>query len=439
VVCLLKEGKIAEAEVRLNGLAAKRQKEAMVLRSRGRIALRKARLTEDPSRDPALQQAEDYFNEVLSSSPNHYMTRVLLGRTLCLKGEMVKAIKTLEAATVLAPAEPDAYFELARVYRRSGEIETAVELLKQGKERGPERADGLLLFGETIFRYRHQLDEGLTAMRLAVKKDPLVFQGKEQLTAALIQVATKAMGKKKYEDTLRAVEEVLALMPDHIMALKLRGEIYNLIHAVDKALADFKRCNQLFPEDRETKMLLARCLIRKGYQLLVQKNREEALAHFQEAVMLKAPDVDLTVVRRLLEQDKGRDSEKEGGSGREARALFEEASALLEAGQAKVALEKFRRSVDLLPNNPFAHHQIGIALDVLGQPEEATRALKLALSQGEAMKIDLPATYLKLAEIALKAERYEEAEAYLDRHAALFPELAGDPVAKSLKRLLLLK
>jgi len=68
----------------------------------------------------------------------------------------------------------------------------------------------------------------------------------------------------------------------------------------------------------------------------------------------------------------------------------EEAAALLERGLADQALIRLRQSIELLPNNPFAHHQTGLALDLLNQPVEAEKELKLALSLAQSLKIDLP-------------------------------------------------
>jgi tetratricopeptide (TPR) repeat protein len=168
------------------------------------------------------------------------------------------------------------------------------------------------------------------------------------------------------------------------------------------------------------------------------------MAHFKAALALEAPGVDTAVVERLVHQNESgpggeTNGEESGPDLKEARSLFEEATALLEAGEAEMALSLLKRYLAVLPEDPFAHHQAGLALDLLNREKEAEQELKTALELGRTLKVKLPATYLKLAELAIKDSRYSDAEKYLDEHDQRFPDQASNMIAVSLRRVLQLR
>jgi tetratricopeptide (TPR) repeat protein len=443
VQSLLSEDRIDEAERILDALDEGGAQEDWALFSRGEIALKRAMKAGDPKTAPELQIAQEFFQETLVASPDHYMAKVSLGRALSLQGELVTSVKHVESARDSAPHRPDAYFELGRIYAGSGQVDASVKSIEAGLDRGSSRADGFLLYGEVLLLYRKQIDEALKAFRTALQIDPDIPGGRERLSSLLLTLGVRALNKKKYDDVLRIVDEVLELSPDSAQAYNLRGQVFILVEETGKAVVEFRKCVECDTGHREGKYYLARALIKEGYRLLFLKRRDEALGLFREAVDLEAPDVDLTVVKRILEDrekpESGEPVKKTASSDpEEARVLFEEATALLEAGKAEDALGLLQRSIKILPKNPYAHHQAGLALDALDRRTEAEETLKLALDQGKRMGIDLPATYLKLAELAIKGERYAEAKDYLEEHDERFPDQVSNPIVVGLRRLLIL-
>lgn len=443
---LLEQGDLEGAESKLETLAAGAESDAWLAHWKGRIAL--ARIERDPG-DPAerksgLDKAAAFFSKALDLASDDFESRVYLGKVLGMKGDYVKAVKHLENAIKLAPLRGDAYFELGRVYVRSGEVDAAISIVNEGLERDPERPDGHLLYGEIVFDYRSLYDEGLVAMREAMALDPEFPGLKKKLIDSLLYLAEKALTQDVNNGVLSIVSEILELSPQHSEALYLRAQVYARTDRLDEALVDLRQCIVKAPSYAPAQQLLARVLIKKGYQLLFLKQREQALDLFREAVALEAPDVDTTVVARILVEDAKtvadqQETQMDQAKSTQARTLFEEASALLERGLAEEALDRLHRSVQILPNNPFAHHQIGLALDLLKQPVEAEKELKLALSLAKSLEIDMPATYLKLAELAFKADRYDDAEQYLNEHAGQFPDQVSNPLAVGLRRRLLLR
>ncbi|MHC4942939.1 MAG: tetratricopeptide repeat protein [Planctomycetota bacterium] len=444
VLALLEKGGPDGAERELNNLTAGKPKEGWMLYCRGRIALFRAGQVDPEDRLDELNRAERFFSDAIKQNSGDYLSRVHLGKVQGFKGDFVKAVRNLEQAKNMVPTRGDAYFELGRVYLLSGDVQVAMALIDVGLEMDPERPDGHLLYGEICFKYRSLYDEGLTHMRETLALDPDYPGGRELLADSLIYLSQKSLHQKDYNAVLSMVAEALELLPDQVEALRLRAQAFAQTNQVDKALEDLRQCTALDPSSLETKQLLSQALIKRGYQLLFLKRRDDALPLFREAVKLEAPDVDTTVVARILAEDEnGAGSESRPPSNdteqKLARTLFEEASALLEVGKAESALKLLNRSIEILPDNPFTHHQAGLALDMLGRTEEAEKELKLALSLAERLEIRLPASYLKLAEIAIRVERFSEGENYLKEHAERFPDQTTNPLAVGLKKRLLLR
>lgn len=455
IAALLRSHRLDEAEAALQALPAAQAGEPWARYDRGRILLERILTSENPEEDPRLDEAEQLFRGVLEAVPDHYMymARVSLGAVLGLEGELVQGVKCLEAARAIYPDRPDAYFELGRIYTAHGQIDAGVASMQKGLDKDRNRADGWMLFGRTIYFFRGQQDEGLQAMRKALELDPELPGAAAVLDGALLALAEKALGRGENEDVIRITEEVLEREPGRGDARRLQGEARLALGDTARAIEAFRAVLEADPGAEEARNDLARTLVREGYGLLLAKRKEEAYARFREAVVLQAPGVDLTVVKRILDEGGGgKKTAGPGGEGRalppeqgpapgaeEARTLFEQGSALLQAGKPEEALALLRKSLEILPENPFALHQAGLALHAMGRGEEAKKELRSALDRAEALKVSLPATYLKLAEIALEEDRVEEAREYLDTFAERFPERKNDPVAESLRRILLLK
>ena len=457
VALLLASHRLDEAEQALASLDEQEAEAPWALCGKARILVERALLSEKPEEYPGLDGAEALLRKVLTRDPSCYPARVSLGTVLGLKGNLVEGVKCLEQALREAPDRPDAYFELGRIYAFSGQLDAGVEKIRWGLDRDPNRADGWMLVGKVIYFFRGQQDEGLHAMRKALELDPHLPGAARVLDQALLSLARKALARREYDDVLRITTEVLAREPECAEALLFEAEVLLARGKAAQAEAALRRAMKSAPENEEARRLLARTLVRQGYGLLLSKRKEEAYARFREAVNLNASGVDLTVVKRILEEGPGGAREGEGdtntstkataGEGasssssgpEEARLLFREGSALLQTGKAEEALALLRKSLEILPENPYALHQAGLALDALGRTEEAKKELLHALQQADAMQVSIPATYLKLAEIALEADQVDEARSYLDTYDTRYPERKEDPVARSLRRLLILK
>ena len=92
----------------------------------------------------------------------------------------------------------------------------------------------------------------------------------------------------------------------------------------------------------------------------------------------------------------------------------------LDAGNAKAAVQSFRRLVDAVPDSR-SHYYLGVALLQDGQPEEAVAALRRAETLAEAPN---PALTLSLGQALLRSGAAGEAVLVLEEGAKHFPRAA---------------
>jgi tetratricopeptide (TPR) repeat protein len=429
----------------LQDLPSGEQDEPWVLHMRGRALLARTPggATGADENAAAEDEAEALFREALRGDPAMSEVRVDLAALLSCRGGWVEAVRILEEGQDLDPENPRLTFQTARVYLAVSEIEGALKAANAGLALAPGSPEGLLLKGRILFEGTGGKEEGLHLMRQAVEADPALPGGVETLARALTVLAIQSKARGDTEIALALAEEALRHAPGLTPALAERGTL--LVQAGDLArgIDDLRRVCAESPEDGEVRTLLARTLISLGYQKLLLKDREAALSHFREAIGLDGSGVDVTVVERILANDAGAGldtvssgPEPSGTAGGQARTLFEEGSALLQEGRAEEAERVFRKSLELMPVNPFVHHQLGLALAMAGRIEEGESELREAVREAEEMGIALPAAYIKLAELAFRRERPDEARKILDRHDALFPDRAGSPHVLSLRELL---
>jgi Flp pilus assembly protein TadD len=100
-------------------------------------------LGETLSQTEEADQAIPFLQEAARLGPREAAPRVLLGKLLARRGDLVGAARELEAALKIQPEDVTAQYQLATVYRKSGNLKRADELFeKVGNARAESPAEG---------------------------------------------------------------------------------------------------------------------------------------------------------------------------------------------------------------------------------------------------------------------------------------------------------
>ncbi len=426
------DGEVAAVLERLDKLPRAEQDEPWALHMRGRALLAS-------EGDDVREKVLELFSDALSGDPLDIQIRLDLARLLSRQGMRVKAIRILEEGRGFAPQESRLCFEIARTYLDAGETEGALKEVNRGLSFDPDAAEGHLIAGQILFDHTNRKEEGLDRMRRALGADRSVEGGRSILAKALVAWSINQESLGDHDAAFALIEEALQLEPHMPIALLERGRMLVQRGNLEQGIDCLRSYLEAHNDDDAVRSLLAGALKALGYQRLRNGKRPEALELFRETIALGAPDVDVAVIERIVEHDGNpakRESLTESAKIDEARQLFERGSALLQERRAADALVVLEKSLELVPANPFARHQIGVAHAMEGRFERAVKDFETAIGEADAMELELPAAYVKLAEVVYRLGKPDESRRWLDKHDAAFPDRKDDPRVRSLRALL---
>ncbi|AHY45490.1 TPR repeat [Rubrobacter radiotolerans] len=320
---LAEEGLLEEALSRFEQALESAPEDPEVLEAVGRALLNLGRL----------EEAEACYLDALELDPEWAAPRMGLALVAMRRDEPFKTVHHLERAIESDPEYPEAYVELGRYYGLMGEPALAKATFERWTKRHPEDADVLINAGLTSF------DAGDHAQALVFFEEALgVAEDAEQRSGARTFRANSLDMLGRYREAVEAYEEVIRDSPSWWEAHANLGICHARNDRPDEAEAAFRRGLAACPGSPEVRDELA------AHLLAEKRSPEEALRLAEEAVAL------------------GRD---------EVRHLQTLAEARLACGDEAGAEETFREVLDLDPENPDAHLELGLLCDRRGESAKA--------------------------------------------------------------------
>ncbi|MFH0944430.1 MAG: tetratricopeptide repeat protein, partial [Planctomycetota bacterium] len=348
-------------------------------------------------RDRELTQAREDFAAAIDLDADCVRAFLDRGRFELALGNAIAAIKDLEQAARLRPALAAPRLELAKLYFAADQSDAGERELSQAKELAsasdPDvrlvtaqlllaRGDlaGAVKSAEAIRARMHQLTGGANSLSelyaiLAVSAEETRNRG-----------VAEEMAKKALELGHDRKGKVTQCLSRILRQERRYDELVELLQLAER--------RSIPVPNLQTELSLA--FKNAGYARFVAKDRASAFAQFLEAVRRSPEFDDLGALPSLL------CSLAEGTDDSDREALAEQARRAFEMGVSRYQDEKFEQaqklllvSIDLLPQNPFAHYSLGLVLDRTGKPEEARREYLEALGLAEALGQDDLARRLK--------------------------------------------
>jgi tetratricopeptide (TPR) repeat protein len=360
------EGLIEEALSRFEQALEAAPENPEVVEAVGRALLNLDRLTE----------AEASFLAALELDPEWVAPRMGLAMVALRRDEPFKIVHYLERAIEADPEFPEAYVELGRYYGIMGEPALAKATFERWTGRHPEDADMLINAGLTAFDAADYA-QALEFFEKAIE----VASGEEQKSGARTFRANTLDMLGRYAEAVAAYEEVIAESPDWWEAHANLGICHARNGHSSEAEAAFRRGLGDCPGSPEIRDELA------AHLLAERRNLDEALRLSEEAVAL------------------GRD---------EIRHLHTLGEVRLSVGDEAGAAEAYAAVLDLDPENPEAHLELGILHEVRGEVREAEEHFVESLKSDPAN----PRALYSYASLYYAADDLETAEELLVRAVA---------------------
>ena len=263
--------------------------------------------------------------------------------------------------------------------------------------------------------------EAIEVFRVSVAQDPLVIDPAGRSANLLRGIA--ALRQRRGPPAAEALEAVVREYPSSAEAHRVLGIVYRAAGRLPESIARFEEAVRLAPGDERARVALGTALTEAG-------RLEDAERALRDAVVrLPASGEARWALADVYErQDRGHDA---------IRVLEESASLIVVAGKvhlywriARIAYAQHRdhrRVIDVLtqrmrlvPNEPHAHKDLGLAYSRAGRDEEALLELLMTGLLG----YEDAETLTAIGQIYLNQNRLERAEAALVRAVSLDPAFA---------------
>lgn len=272
-----------------------------------------------------------------------------LGQQLAAVGRLEEAIRENRLAVEIDPDDARHHFGLAHALRQSGQVDEAIIEFRRATALEPLNT-----------RYSHELanalqrvarhEEAIAEYRRATELDPRDAHLHFGFSVSLGMIG---QGEEAMAELYRAIE----LEPDFAEAHSNLGVKLAALGRLDEALRENRLAVEIDPDDARHHLGLA-------YTLQLNGRIDEAIAEY----------------RRALESDHSDHSDHRAHVALSWILATTDREELLDPEQALVHA---RQAVELAPEDPNDWENLGIALYVAGQYEEALQALEHAIHLGE--------------------------------------------------------
>jgi Tfp pilus assembly protein PilF len=284
------------------------------------------------------------------------------------------------AGRAQAPATFEQLFERALELQKAGDTLGAIDAYKAALAISPGRADALSNLGAAYVRLG-QFDDAVAQYEAALKADPINSTVRLNLALAYYKSA-------RPNEAIPQLKRVLASDPEARSAYLVLADCYLQTGQDAELIALLRPREQMFAGDLAFAYLLGTALLHTGDAAGGQ-----------------------TYVDRVF------------GAGESAEARLLLGIAHFGQHDYRAAKTELEAALKLNPRLPTAHAVYGRLLLLLGEPEGAEREFRRELEHNVN---DFEAN-LQLGNIRRTAQRFAEAEAYLQRAAAIRP---GDLTAR---------
>ncbi len=278
------------------------------------------------------------------------------------------AARYLDAYLGQNPTEAEAWFLAARTARRLGQYARAEELLTRCQQLTGV-TDSTRLEWQLLRVQQGDLGDVHLQLRASIPPDH------PDVAIVLEALARGYLASDRLRDVVKACELWISVQPNHPWPYLWRGSIYERLGNFHESLAQYRRAQQLAPNDPAIRLAVGLLLLRgrqpaaaiEYFQAVLEQNPEdkEALLGLAQCRLEQGqPKEAIPLLDQLLRRDPSF-----------ARAWFHRGKAAFDLGDAGDGERCLRRAVQLAPDDAEAWHQLTLTLRALGKEAEAEQLL----------------------------------------------------------------
>jgi tetratricopeptide (TPR) repeat protein len=384
----------------------------------GRTYLRSLGNGEGQQSTEMLHAAIAEYEKIAKLKPGDLETHLLLGQLYGLDHNTAKALAQFQTAQTIDPSSEEVVLSIARLYTEQGDLPSAAKTLAAVPAEDRTARINFALAG--IYDQLKQPKDAVLAYRAVLKQDPDNADAKKALAQALLQSGDTDAAAKEYAN-------ILGTDPKDPQALIRQAEIERGEGKYDESLATLKKAEAQAPDDLELQY-------NEGLVYDALGRFDDAVKSFKAVLAATAsPDgkyADDDKHNRWMFLDRLANVYREEGRTVDAITAYEEMRALGGdfAGRAvddEIAAYRdahnwaaaLKVAADAAKEMP-ANHDIQLTYaSQLADSGKLDEGIKLAQAQISASgtSADDRVAYFSLAEIYVRAKRWKDASAVLDK------------------------
>lgn len=337
-----------------------------------------------------LSEAAQCYEQVLAADPRWFDALHFLGVLRIQTGRLPEAVELIQQAVAVRGDSADAFGNLANALNSLGRFAEAAAAADHALALAPDFAQAHGNRGQALHRLG-RLAEAADSYGLAAALNP-TFQ-------AFLNHAVMLRELGRHDQALTAIDQALALKPDHPEAWISRGTALRELGRPAEALASLDRAIALKPAAAETHGA-------RGNALNDLDRHAEAIESYEHAIALR-PDY--------------------------VEALSNQSVALHGLGRHDDALALADRALAIRPDYAEGHGARASVLYGMRRLEDALEAY----DQAVALRPDDPGAWSNRGVVLFELRRFDEAMASYDRAIALRPDFADAHHYQAMCRLMM--
>ena len=180
--------------------------------------------------------ANEIMQTMVSTDPNSYRLRMLLGDAFFARERYEEATKEYQAALNLQPTDSDLHLRLGRVYHRQAKYDEALEHFKRSVESDPRNAQAQLRLGDALLMAQ-KAAEAVLHLSAALDLDFSLVDAHAKLGKALAMLG-------RFEEAVSHLERASDLDRDGAIHYQM-ATLYRRLGKEEKAAANLKESQRL--------------------------------------------------------------------------------------------------------------------------------------------------------------------------------------------------
>jgi tetratricopeptide (TPR) repeat protein len=184
--------------------------------------------------------ANEIMQTMVSTDPNSYRLRMLMGDALFARERFEEAAKEYQAALSVQPSNSDLHLRLGRVYHRQAKYEEALAHFKQSVELDPRNAQAQLRLGDSLLMAQ-KAEEAVLHLSSALDLDFSLLDAHAKLGKALAMLS-------RFEEAVSHLERASYLDRDGSLHYQM-ATLYRRLGKEERAAASLKESQRLRSEE----------------------------------------------------------------------------------------------------------------------------------------------------------------------------------------------